>query len=99
MTHILLFRFAHTIHPERVKLSSSEIQHAVRAALREDIGSGDATSLSTVPASATFSVVMRAREPMVLAGINFAETAFRLLSRTVKIKRWARDGQRSEERR
>lgn len=93
MTHILLFRFVPTIHPERVKLSSSEIQHAVRAALREDIGNGDATSLATVPASATFSVAMRAREPMVLAGINFAETAFRLLSRTVKIKRAARDGQ------
>jgi nicotinate-nucleotide pyrophosphorylase (carboxylating) len=76
-----------------VKLSSLEIQCAVRAALAEDIGSGDVTSLSTIPASAKFSVIMRAREPMVVAVIAFAGTAFRLLSRSVRIKQIARDGQ------
>jgi nicotinate-nucleotide pyrophosphorylase (carboxylating) len=76
-----------------VKLSSTEIQRAVRAALAEDVGSGDVTSLATIPASAKFSVVMRAREPMVVAGIAFAETAFRLLSHGVQIKRLARDGE------
>ncbi len=91
--HNFLFHSAFKIHPDRVKLSSLEIQRAVRAALSEDIGSGDATSLSTIPASAKFSVVMRAREPMVVAGIAFAESAFRQLSRNLKIKRLARDGQ------
>lgn len=67
---------------------------AVTAALAEDVGSGDVTSLATVPAGATFSVVMRAREPLVVAGIAFAETAFRSLSRSVRIKRLACDGQR-----
>lgn len=76
-----------------MKLSAPEIQRAVRAALAEDIGSGDATSLATVSASATFTVVMRAREPMVVAGLNFAETAFRSLSRSVRIKKLSRDGQ------
>ena len=76
-----------------VKLSSKEIQSAVRAALAEDVGGGDVTSLSTIPASAKFSVVMRAREPMVVAGITFAETAFRLLSRNLRVKRFVRDGQ------
>jgi len=70
-----------------------EIRRAVRAALAEDVGSGDVTSLATIPASAKFSVVMRAREPMVVAGIAFAETAFRLLSHGVQIKRLARDGE------
>jgi nicotinate-nucleotide pyrophosphorylase (carboxylating) len=89
---LLLPRPAST-HLERVKLSAAEIQRAVRAALAEDIGSGDVTSLATVPARATFSVVMRAREPLVVAGIAFSETAFRSLSRSVRIKRLARDGQ------
>lgn len=80
-------------HLERVKLSDAEIRAAVKAALAEDLGSGDVTSLATVPASATFTVVMRAREPMVVAGIGFAETAFRQLSRLVRIKKLARDGQ------
>lgn len=70
-----------------------EIQSAVGAALAEDVGSGDVTSLSTIPVSAKFSVVMSAREPMVVAGIAFAETAFRLLSRKVRVKRLVRDGQ------
>ena len=91
--HIFLFHNANTIHPDLVKLSSLEIQRAVRAALAEDVGSGDVTSLSTIPASAKFSVVMRAREPMVLAGIAFAEAAFRRLSRNVRVKRFVRDGQ------
>ena len=76
-----------------VKLSSKEIQSAVRAALAEDVGSGDVTSLSTIPMSAKFSAVMRARAPMVVAGIAFAETAFRLLSRNVSVKQLVRDGQ------
>lgn len=92
-SHNFLFHDANTNHPDLVKLSSSEIQRAVRAALAEDIGGGDATSLSTIPASAKFTVVMRAREPMVLAGIDFAESAFRQLSRNLKIKQLARDGQ------
>ena len=77
-----------------MKLSDAEIRAAVTTALTEDVGSGDVTSLATVPANATFSVVMRAREPLVVAGIAFAETAFRSLSRSVHIKRLARDGQR-----
>jgi nicotinate-nucleotide pyrophosphorylase (carboxylating) len=36
---------------------------------------------------------MRAREPLMVAGIAFAETAFRELSRSVRLKRLARDGQ------
>lgn len=76
-----------------MKLSETEIRAAVQAALAEDVGSGDVTSLATLPATATFSVVMRTREPMVLAGLAFAETAFRSLSAKVRIKRLARDGQ------
>ena len=93
LSHNFLFHDANTIHPDLVNLSSVEIERAVRAALSEDVGSGDVTSLSTIPASAKFTVFMRAREPMVVAGIAFAESAFRQLSRDLKIKRLARDGQ------
>jgi nicotinate-nucleotide pyrophosphorylase (carboxylating) len=90
---LLLPRAAST-HLEVVKLSAAAIQTAVRAALAEDLGSGDVTSLATVPANLKFTVRMRAREPLVVAGIAFAETAFRSLSRAVKIKHRARDGQK-----
>jgi len=57
-----------------------EIRTAVEAALREDIREGDATTLSTVPASSRSSAVLRAREPLTVAGIGFAVQAFRSLS-------------------
>jgi nicotinate-nucleotide pyrophosphorylase (carboxylating) len=77
-----------------VELSAAEIRRAVRAALAEDIGSGDATTLATVPANATAKAVMRAREPLVVAGLDFAEAAFCELSPKIKIERLSRDGQR-----
>jgi nicotinate-nucleotide pyrophosphorylase (carboxylating) len=76
-----------------VELSAAEIRKAVRAALAEDIGSGDATTLATVPANAAAKAVMRSREPLVIAGLDFAETAFRQLSPKIKIKKIAHDGQ------
>ncbi len=77
-----------------MELSAAEIRQAVRAALAEDIGSGDVTTLATVPRAATARAVMRAREPIVVAGLNFATVAFRELSAAVRIKRLVHDGQR-----
>jgi nicotinate-nucleotide pyrophosphorylase (carboxylating) len=74
-------------------LSHTEIRRAVQVALKEDLGDGDVTTLATVPKSAVACAVMRAREPLVLAGLALAETAFRQLSASLKIKRLARDGQ------
>ena len=71
-----------------------EIQRAVRTALAEDIGSGDATTLATVPENLAARAVMRAREPLVVAGLDFAGVAFRELSRKIKIEKPAQDGQR-----
>jgi len=75
-------------------LKAEEISAAVQLALAEDIGAGDATTLSAVPESATSSAVMRAREPLVVAGLALAEAAFRELSSKVEIVRAAEDGQR-----
>jgi nicotinate-nucleotide pyrophosphorylase (carboxylating) len=77
-----------------MELSATEVRRVVQAALAEDIGSGDATTLATVPATATATAVLRAREPLVVAGLDFAEAAFRKLSTAVKMKRLAQDGRR-----
>jgi nicotinate-nucleotide pyrophosphorylase (carboxylating) len=85
--------FSFRLHLDGVELSAAEIRRAVRAALAEDIGSGDATTLATVPANATAKAVMRAREPLVVAGLDFAEAAFCELSPKIKIEKQSRDGQ------
>ena len=75
-------------------MESPEIRRAVRLALAEDIGGGDVTTLATVPPAARIKAVMRAREPLTVCGMEFAEAAFRQLSTAIKIKTLARDGQR-----
>jgi nicotinate-nucleotide pyrophosphorylase (carboxylating) len=75
-------------------LDTDEVRRAVHAALAEDIGSGDVTTLATVPESVLARAVMRAREPLVIAGLDFAEAAFRKLSSAVQIERLVQDGMR-----
>jgi nicotinate-nucleotide pyrophosphorylase (carboxylating) len=91
-----LFAFPFFIrrHLVGVELTTVEIRRAVRAALAEDLGSGDVTTLATVPASAKSVALMRAREPLVVAGIQFAEIAFNERSSKIQIKKIASDGQR-----
>jgi nicotinate-nucleotide pyrophosphorylase (carboxylating) len=73
-------------------LNAQEISSAVRLALEEDIGTGDVTTLATIPEAAIATAEMRAREPLVLAGLPLAEEAFRLPSSSISFKREAKDG-------
>lgn len=77
-----------------IQLTPEEIRHAVRNALAEDVGPGDATSLATVPESATARAAMVAREPLVVAGLEFAELAFRELAPELQVQRSAAEGQK-----
>jgi nicotinate-nucleotide pyrophosphorylase (carboxylating) len=75
-------------------LTTREITQAVRLALAEDVGTGDVTTLATVPATAQAVALMSARRPLTVSGLAFAEIAFRKLSPKVKVLRMVRDGQR-----
>jgi nicotinate-nucleotide pyrophosphorylase (carboxylating) len=75
-------------------LSSDEIRRAVRAALAEDLGSGDVTTLATVPEETRVTARMVAREPLVAAGLELAEAAFLELCPQANIQRAAPDGER-----
>lgn len=83
-----------------MELTRVEIRRAVRAALAEDLGRGDATTLATVPADAQSVALMNAREPLVVAGLQFAEVAFQELGARyarrngIILKQLAHDGQR-----
>ena len=76
-----------------MELSAPEILQAVQNALTEDIDGGDVTTLATVPETVAARAVLRAREPLVVAGLAFAEAAFTQLSAAVEIERLVRDGQ------
>lgn len=74
-------------------LSAEEIRRAVEIALQEDIGSGDVTTLATVPPDRQAAAAMVAREPLVIAGIDLALAAFRQLSSETNVISHASDGQ------
>ena len=65
----------------------------VRAALTEDIGSGDATTLALVPEDALSTAVMTAREPLVMAGVDLALASFQEVDERIDFGIEVRDGQ------
>jgi nicotinate-nucleotide pyrophosphorylase (carboxylating) len=65
---------------------------AVRRALAEDVGDGDATSAATVPADARARATITQKEPGVLFGLAGAELAFRELSPEASVERRADEG-------
>ncbi len=73
-------------------LPTDLVSRLVQDALAEDLGPGDATTVATIPAEAAAVAYMRARESIVVAGLQFAEAAFRKLSPSVTIKWHSRDG-------
>jgi nicotinate-nucleotide pyrophosphorylase (carboxylating) len=66
----------------------------VKAALAEDIGPGDVTSLAVIPEGMTAAAEMVARKPLVACGLELAEAVFRELAPQAEIQRAAVDGQR-----
>ena len=64
----------------------------VRHALAEDVGSGDATSLSTLPADLQIRAAIVAKAPGVIAGIAVAAEVFAQLDAAVVVKPLLSDG-------
>lgn len=76
-----------------MNLSPLIIEPLVRMALAEDLGrAGDITSDATVPENTRAKVVMAAREDGRIAGLDIAETAFRMVDATLKIRRLKPEG-------
>jgi nicotinate-nucleotide pyrophosphorylase (carboxylating) len=71
------------------------LEPVVRAALLEDLGrAGDITTDAIVPAAAQARTVLVARQPGIVAGLDLAATAFRLVDPAIKIEVERPDGTR-----
>jgi nicotinate-nucleotide pyrophosphorylase (carboxylating) len=69
------------------------VEPLVRNALLEDLGlAGDITSAAVIPADHRSVVVMTAREPGVIAGLDAAELAFQLVDPAIVMKQHIEDG-------
>jgi nicotinate-nucleotide pyrophosphorylase (carboxylating) len=75
------------------KLPDIMIEPCIRAALLEDLGrAGDITSDSVIDLKTTARVALVAREPGVIAGLDFARIAFRLIDPAITMRIHLEDG-------
>ncbi len=65
----------------------------VSNALREDVGSGDHTSLATIPKNNKGKMQLLVKEDGIIAGIEAAKEIFKCLDKTFKLKINLSDGQ------
>nr|WP_272212577.1 carboxylating nicotinate-nucleotide diphosphorylase [Marinicella sp. W31]MDC2878491.1 carboxylating nicotinate-nucleotide diphosphorylase [Marinicella sp. W31] len=71
------------------------IEPAVHRALEEDLGlAGDITASAVIPADHRSTVMMVARKPGVIAGLDAADCAFNLVDPDIRLTRHVEDGQR-----
>jgi nicotinate-nucleotide pyrophosphorylase (carboxylating) len=73
---------------------SNEILDSIQRALKEDIGTGDATTNSIVPADATMRGQIIAKQDGVIAGLDVARAAYQLLDSSVDFAAQVADGSR-----
>jgi nicotinate-nucleotide pyrophosphorylase (carboxylating) len=73
-------------------LITPQIDEVVKCALQEDIGAGDLTTLSTVPADLPGKGIFRAKGDCVVAGLALVERVFALLDSAVRLSYVGRDG-------
>jgi nicotinate-nucleotide pyrophosphorylase (carboxylating) len=69
-----------------------ELQEIVRAALAEDVGSGDATTLATVGAAARARATITQKAPGVVFGLDAAERTFSEVDAAVTFERLSPEG-------
>ncbi|WP_265516569.1 carboxylating nicotinate-nucleotide diphosphorylase [Nitratireductor luteus] len=78
-----------------VPLPDLMIEPLVRAALLEDLGrAGDITTDAIVPAGNLVRMVLRPRQPGVVAGLDLAVLAFRLIEPSIEVSVVKADGSR-----
>jgi nicotinate-nucleotide pyrophosphorylase (carboxylating) len=73
--------------------ADAETAALVRAALEEDIGAGDVTTVAIVPEQASARALITQKAPGVIYGLRAAELAFELLDPHVRCERLVGEGQ------
>ncbi len=75
-----------------MELTQQDIERVVAAALAEDVGSGDATTLALVPEDTRCSAELLLEEPGVVCGVPAATAVFRALDPTVQVEEKLEEG-------
>lgn len=71
-----------------------KLHHLIREALHEDIGDGDHSTLSCIPADKRGKAVLKIKQDGILAGVAVAETIFTTVEPGVVFKAYKKDGEK-----
>jgi nicotinate-nucleotide pyrophosphorylase (carboxylating) len=87
------------MHPEHINMTSphtlhSDILEAIRRALTEDIGPGDATTDSIVPSEAGMSGRIIAKQDGIVAGLDVAQAVYQMVDAGVDFRPQVDEGAR-----
>jgi len=75
-----------------MELTHEDIERVVAAALAEDLGTGDATTLALVPENAHCRAELQLEEPGVVCGVPVAAAVFRALDPSVEVQAMLEEG-------
>lgn len=71
-----------------------ELTYIIANAIREDVGTGDHTSLSCIPKDATGKAKLLVKDQGIIAGVEFAKQVFQLVDKDLKVETFINDGER-----
>ncbi len=71
-----------------------DLEKFIQNALNEDVGDGDYTSLSCIPATAKGKAKLLIKENGILAGVELAQHIFKKIDKNLRIKILLRDGKK-----
>jgi nicotinate-nucleotide pyrophosphorylase (carboxylating) len=70
----------------------NELELLIANAIREDVGSGDYSSLACIPASANGNAKLLVKEDGIIAGVSFAKMIFEYVDADLKMETFIEDG-------
>ncbi len=75
-----------------MKSFDERLHHLITEALQEDVGDGDHSTLSSIPADKKGKAVLKIKEDCVLAGVDIAEKIFRFKEPGIIFTAFKKDG-------
>lgn len=73
---------------------NKELEIVIANAIREDVGSGDYSSLACIPHSAAGKAQLLVKEEGIIAGVAFAKMIFNYVDASLEVETFIEDGQR-----
>ncbi|MEP6675331.1 MAG: carboxylating nicotinate-nucleotide diphosphorylase [Ferruginibacter sp.] len=70
----------------------NKLADLIKIALAEDIGDGDHSTLSSIPATAEGKAILKIKEDGILAGMEIAKTIFQFMQNDIKFVPYKKDG-------